>query len=74
MSEIPPIVGRRSNNHPCAATGESPDVVLTSKTSQWMIMDLSLISLDGTTCNKVGTNYEAFQFQSVRSPYGNMKA
>lgn len=51
----------------CAGSaGVSPDVALVSNTSQWLMVDLSLISLDGSTCNRVGTSYTAFQFQSVR--------
>ena len=45
--------------------GVSPEVALQSNTSQWLMIDLSLISLDGFTCNQVGTSYAAFQFQSV---------
>ena len=46
----------------------SPEVALQSNTSQWLMVDLSLISLDGSTCNQVGTSYAAFQFQSVSQP------
>ena len=46
-------------------TGVSPDVALVSNTSQWLMVDLSLISLDGSACNRVGTSYTAFEFQSV---------
>lgn len=45
--------------------GVSPATALTSNTSEWLMMDTSLVSLDGTTCNKIGTSYTAFQFQSV---------
>lgn len=49
--------------------GVSPDVALVSNTSQWLMIDLSLISLDGSVCNMVGTGYTAFQFQTVRQPH-----
>lgn len=47
--------------------GVTPEVALQSNTSEWMMLDLSLVSLDGATCNKVGTSYGAFQFQSART-------
>ena len=47
--------------------GYTPQQVLTSSTEQWMMVDKSAVSLDGTTCNKVGTSYTAFQYQNVRA-------
>ena len=43
----------------------SPQQVLSSSTDQWMMVDKSAVSLDGTACNKVGTSYFAFQYQTV---------
>ncbi len=48
--------------------GYTPQQVLTSSTDQWMMVDKSAVSLDGTACNKVGTSYIAFQYQNVRPP------
>jgi hypothetical protein len=48
--------------------GVSPNQALVSNTDQWLMIDVSLISLDGSTCNRVGTSYSAFQFQAV-SPH-----
>ncbi len=45
----------------------SPQQVLSSNTDKWMMVDKSMVSTDGTTCNKVGTSYFAFQYQSVTS-------
>lgn len=46
--------------------GEGPQQVLTSNLDQWMIFPESLIDLDGTQCNMIGTGYSAFRYQAVR--------
>jgi hypothetical protein len=45
---------------------------LVSGWSQWLLVDKTLITLDGATCNKVGTSYEAFNTQgsACQSPRG----
>lgn len=45
---------------------------LVSGWSQWLLVDTTLITLDGSTCNKVGTSYEAFNTQgnACQSPAG----
>lgn len=50
----------------CCA-GLSPQQVLQSNTDRWMMISNSLVSLDGTVCNMVGTSYPAFRYQTVRS-------
>ena len=49
----------------CCA-GLSPQQVLQSNTDRWMMISNSLVSLDGTVCNMIGTSYPAFRYQSVR--------
>ena len=50
----------------CCA-GLSPQQVLQSNMDRWMMISNSLVSLDGTVCNMVGTSYPAFRYQTVRS-------
>ena len=47
----------------CAAN--NPTLTLTSNYSQWMMVPQSLVTLDGTACNMVGTGYTAFLNQPV---------
>lgn len=30
----------------------------------WMLLDQGLYTLDGSECNKIGTSFQAFQFES----------
>ncbi|MEW5316239.1 MAG: hypothetical protein WDW38_007620 [Sanguina aurantia] len=44
---------------------------VTADQSRWMLLDGSLVSLDGTACNLVGTSFSAFRYQAsgcVRAP------
>ena len=54
------------SSHPLVGAGEGPQQVLTSNLDQWMIFPESLIDLDGTQCNMIGTGYSAFRYQAVR--------
>ena len=56
--------GRASAIRCCAAN--NPTLSLTTNYSQWMMVPQSLITLDGTACNMVGTSYTAFLNQPVR--------
>ena len=47
--------------HPPDATSLSQ--VLTHNTSEWLVVDKSLVSLDGRDCDRVGTSYSAFRSQ-----------
>ncbi len=51
-------------------TDLTPNQVLNSNLGQWMMVDKSMVSVDGTECNKAGTSYPAFQYQAV-SPHCN---
>ena len=53
----------------CVREGTSSNQALTSNFSKWMMIQQSLVSLDGATCNRVGTSYGAFQTQPVRPGY-----
>jgi hypothetical protein len=44
-------------------SGWTPDQILGSNRSQWLLLDRSLISFDGTQCNLVGTSFDAFRYQ-----------
>ena len=48
-----------------AMAGASANTALTTNLSKWMLIQQALVSLDGSTCNKVGTSYTAFQTQPV---------
>ena len=56
--------GHASEIRCCAAN--NPTLSLTTNYSQWMMVPQSLITLDGTVCNLVGTSYTAFLNQPVR--------
>lgn len=45
--------------------GASLTTVLTTNTSAWMIVDKSMVSVDGRTCDRVGTSYAAFRGQAA---------
>jgi len=57
---------------PCA--GSSPQVspgglqALSANMSGWMLVDQSLVTLDGSECNKIGVGFSAFRYQPVRAP------
>lgn len=34
--------------------------------NNWLLLNKNMVSLDGTECNKVGTGYQAFQFQASK--------
>ena len=36
--------------------------------SGWMLVDQSLVTLDGSECNKIGVGFSAFRYQPVRAP------
>ena len=42
------------------------NAALTTNLSQWMMIPQSLVTLDGSACNLVGTSYSAFYNQAVR--------
>ncbi|KAK9805195.1 hypothetical protein WJX72_005302 [[Myrmecia] bisecta] len=44
--------------------GVSAAAVLNANQSTWMVVDNTMVSLDGTTCNKIGTSYTAFRYQA----------
>eukprot|EP00210_Caulerpa_lentillifera_P005322 g5085.t1 len=44
--------------------GSDPASALTASQEQWMLIDKTQISLDGSECNKVGTSFTAFRFQT----------
>jgi hypothetical protein len=48
-----------------SGAGLTPDQVLSSNQSQWMMVPQSMVSIDGTQCNMVGTSYYAFRYQTV---------
>jgi len=48
--------------HPPDAT--SLTQILTQNTSEWLVVDKSLVSLDGRDCDRVGTSYPAFRSQA----------
>lgn len=43
----------------------SPQDVLNNNQDKWMMVDKSMVSLDGSECNMVGTSYTAFRYQTV---------
>eukprot|EP00873_Tetraselmis_striata_P029012 jgi/Tetstr1/449276/TSEL_036479.t1 len=48
-------------------TANNPHALFTSnQTDQWLLIDKDMISFDGRECNKVGTSYHAFRFESDR--------
>ncbi|KAK9799370.1 hypothetical protein WJX73_004741 [Symbiochloris irregularis] len=56
--------------------GASANAALTSNFSSWMMIPQSQVSLDGSTCNKVGTSYTAFETQpnACSQPVGSCLA
>lgn len=34
--------------------------------SGWMFIDKSLVTLDGSECNKIGVGYSAFKYESSK--------
>lgn len=47
----------------CAGAGAQ--IALTTNLSRWMLVPNSMVNLDGSVCNMVGTGYTAFYAQSV---------
>ncbi len=45
-------------------TGASPDQILTTDRSTWLLVDPSMVSFDGSTCDRVGTSFTAFKWQA----------
>ena len=45
--------------------GAGAQSALTSNLSRWMLVPNSMVNLDGSQCNMVGTGYTAFYAQSV---------
>lgn len=45
--------------------GAGAQIALTTNLSRWMLVPSSLVNLDGSQCNMVGTGYTAFANQAV---------
>nr|6DBS_A Chain A, Hapless 2 [Chlamydomonas reinhardtii]6DBS_B Chain B, Hapless 2 [Chlamydomonas reinhardtii]6DBS_C Chain C, Hapless 2 [Chlamydomonas reinhardtii] len=45
-----------------AATGSPLDALATNR-SAWMLLDKTMLSMDGLACDKVGTGFSAFRYQ-----------
>ncbi|KAJ9505456.1 hypothetical protein QJQ45_026136, partial [Haematococcus lacustris] len=43
--------------------GWSPDQILAGDRSQWLLLESSQFSMDGSQCDKVGTSFSAFRYQ-----------
>ncbi|GFH07968.1 gamete-specific protein, partial [Haematococcus lacustris] len=44
-------------------SGWSPDQILAGDRSQWLLLESSQFSMDGSQCDKVGTSFSAFRYQ-----------
>ena len=53
----------RAHTKLCAAN--NLNAALTTNLSYWMMVPQTLVTLDGTACNLVGTSYSAFYNQAV---------
>lgn len=61
---------------PQPAGASVEDVVATNR-SQWLMLDKSYISTDGSQCNKVGTSFEGFRYQTegcFRAPQASARS
>ena len=45
--------------------GAGAQIALTTNLSRWMLVPSSMVNLDGSQCNMVGTGYTAFANQAV---------
>ena len=54
-----------SCRRPFLSPGVTPSQALQQDTGRWMMVPNSLVSQDGSGCNKVGTSYAAFEYQTV---------
>ena len=46
-------------------SGAGAQIALTTNLSRWMLVPSSMVNLDGSQCNMVGTGYTAFANQAV---------
>ena len=61
-----------ARTYACACAGQSSVQGFAANTSTWMMVPDSMVSVDGTECNQVGTSYWAFNFQPVCLPLCTM--
>lgn len=54
----------------CICAGMSPNEVLVSNIDQWMLIPNTMVTLDGSECNKIGVGYTAFYTQTVSRMHG----
>ena len=45
--------------------GAGAQIALTTNLSRWMLVPSSMVNLDGSSCNMVGSGYTAFANQAV---------
>lgn len=49
---------------PAASVQDIIDKLTAYDKSDWMLLDKGMITMDGRECDKVGTSFNAFRFQS----------
>ena len=60
---VPPDLGGSVLLIPHPPDATSLTQILTQNTSEWLVVDKSLVSLDGRDCDRVGTSFSAFRSQ-----------
>eukprot|EP00775_Hariotina_reticulata_P002496 gene2496-2799_t len=59
-----PVLSERVLMIPNPKVGQSSQDIFGNR-SEWLLLDRSKISFDGTECDKVGTSFSAFRYQTV---------